>query len=83
MMKVLVAVNILFYSSKFVRIITSYLAGQSKFISPETCPTTTYTETPVLMLVTYITTVCSIVSQVSLVCVLNIILDNASATTAK
>ena len=79
MMKILVALNILFYSSKFVRIATSYFTlEESKFITPESCPTTTYTQEPALMLVTYVSTVCSIFSQLSLVCVLNIILDNAS-----
>ena len=82
MMKILVALNIIFYSSKFVRIATSYFTVESKFITPESCPTTTYTQEPVLMLVTYVSTVCSIFSQVSLVCVLNIILENASFTGA-
>ena len=78
MMKILVALNILFYLSKILRIVVTYLTpGYSEFIAPETCPTSNFRGSHALMVATYVAIAFSIFSQVSLVCVLNIILDNA------
>jgi hypothetical protein len=78
MMKILVALNILFYVSKMLRIFVSYSAPSDlEFITPETCPTSNFGGSHAVMVSTYVAIAFSIFSQVSLVCVLNIILDNA------
>lgn len=88
MMKVLVALNAIFYLSKLLRIIVSFIAIENQglndvLITTESCPTTDLKNTPSVTIASYIAIAFSIFSQVSLICVLNIILDNASISSTQ